>query len=253
MGTWNRWYHRISPRQRLVGQILIFAVVLDLLIATLRTQQFYDHMVSPSLRVRVNGQLVSVNELAHRYQPVVGYRNSLEFPPIAILYFATLRKERLLLAYRVVREDERHPHSLVDSLYRIVRLLYFGSIRDLEYIEYTILLSSGLVEAIRFEEGKPGKLQVEHLPVQLSRTDDGLFRKTYPSHQFLPMTIATGRDATFLVFTMATWNGLFELQAAPAEDSTVIIPSLPLQSLTWRNVFHYRLWRRSGGWLLSAL
>ncbi len=227
----------------IVAIIILLMLALEHILAIIQTNNFLKYTVSAN-----DSLSIKISEIAKKLQPSIAYSKNLRFPPTEIFYYPYLKENKLILSYRIIRENEEHPNAIIDFIYKIFRILYYGSMRDIEYIEYMIDLSSGFVDAIRFEEGKVEKIKVKHLVVEMIRKENGNFTKYYQDNPSHVTIFQADYYAKSIVFVMETWNGLFQVKLKNQTQNDIIVEDLPLHSYSWWVTFKYRIWRRSSGW-----
>lgn len=229
--------------------VLLVGAATEAAIAFWRARQFCNGIAQPNALVEVADRQVSAADLAQAYEPVLVWAAGFEYPPVAIIWYVREQGEMVLLAYRVVREDERHPNRVIQLVYGLWRRVYFGSHRDIEYIELLVDRQSGAAQSIRFEKGEVQGTFVRHVPVELTLRDPerGLFARSGAGQE--APDLLGGTRGERLLFTVETWNGLFEVKESSPEAGAEQGKRLPLVAGDTWLTFRFRMWRRSAGWL----
>jgi len=97
----------------------------------------------------INGQQVS--EFVEEYKPYIYQNNTYAYAPVKLYYEVISDTDYYVVIYRVVWEDELHPNNFIHALYRAYRAVTYGSVNDIEFVEYLINKTTFQVEEIHFE------------------------------------------------------------------------------------------------------
>lgn len=92
-------------------------------------------------------------ELVREFQPIL-YQPQHDKHIPKFMYYRTARKEDTLkITYYTVWDNERHPRYFFHVLYSFLfRKFYYGSIKDIEYIQIDVDLKTRDITDVRFEQ-----------------------------------------------------------------------------------------------------
>ena len=97
----------------------------------------------------VNGK--KVIEIIEKYKPIIYQTENIKKGIQFIFYELIEQKNELVIIYRPVWSDEIHPNPLIHSLYKYYRWIYYGSTKDIEFIEIFIDKKTGEVVSFSYE------------------------------------------------------------------------------------------------------
>lgn len=202
-------------------KILILAIVVAVIIISVTGQhsKSYKHL-SPEEKVMLAGALQRLGSIAGEYAPRISADRVKDLPD-GILYEARSEGDGLRVAYFYGWPAEKHPNKLIHYLYLPWRLLYYGSARDIEYIEVEIGVEDGRVRNIRFEKPVSGAM--------------GIITR----HEKVDIAVE-GASAPGL--KVSSWNHLFEVLEGDAGGASLEAEPEYLDDITFRK---YRIGRRS--------
>jgi len=201
-------------------------------------------MRDPAEEVRMAGEALSLAEAAARFQPVLFIRRGLDYlRPECIVYEAARAARRLLIDYYVQWEDEIAPFVLWHFAYRAFRKIYYGSEKDIEFVQAGIDIDSAQVDSVAFERDPGGKMNNPfpvHELVECSRDGaDGLFKVTVNGKEAQPECVCFegGRP----VLLVAMWNHIYDFY----KGDGVRMDDPPLVPLNDDYYSRYKMWTRS--------
>ncbi|MCF2144498.1 MAG: hypothetical protein K9W42_12430 [Candidatus Heimdallarchaeota archaeon] len=93
----------------------------------------------------------TVIEILNKYKPYIYQDNCLKLDIKFIFYEFICQEDKMILIYRPVWTDEIHPNPLVHNLYKFFRWIFYGSIKDIEFIEIVIDRKTGDILSFSFE------------------------------------------------------------------------------------------------------
>ncbi|MFC1708210.1 hypothetical protein ACFL59_15565 [Planctomycetota bacterium] len=237
-----------------LGVILAAAILMvaEHVYAGVRGRSFVRRLLSSDDVLCLGGKEDSVLKIAERFRPVIAHCDDEPYPPRRLLLLPRVHGDRLLLDYRVVRDNERHPVRVIHYLYCGFRFFYFGSARDIEYIQVEVDLTSGGVAGVAFERARLGKITVQHVASRLELGgDEGepcrLHSGSRPPAAFTPLRREECSSSGLpFVFILASWNGLFRVAETESDIAELLTADgLPVRICDGLTAYRYRLWRRS--------
>ncbi|MFH0873306.1 MAG: hypothetical protein V1846_00485 [Candidatus Komeilibacteria bacterium] len=122
--------------------------------------------------------------LVKEFQPILYQPQHDKYIPKFMYYRTNLKGDTLQITYYTVWDNERHPRYLLHILYAFIfRKFYYGSIKDIEYIQIDIDLNTRTVTDINFEDDNKPNYHVTipfHVKHHLKRvpqpnTNDNIF------------------------------------------------------------------------------
>ena len=194
--------------------------------------------------VSVQGSVVSIEDLAFKHQPLLLMREGTTSPPALGMWWEAIDAgDTIAFIYHPVWQDEVHPIPWVDKLYRIYRVIYYGTpVRDIEYIQVNIRRSDGLIQRIRYEDTSADSYDAptsDHRPIIINRDSSD-----YIKHSNQPKKVWVN-DA-HIMFGIATWS--HQLTLLEDDNHSYIVPvNMQLAYLHEEDYKRYRLARRSQG------
>lgn len=186
---------------------------------------------------KVNGQKVLA--ILEKYKPIIYQKEEIEKEIQFIFYECVEQKDRLVLIYRPVWEDEIHPNPIINQLYKFFRWFYYGSIKDIEFIEIFIDKKTGELLSFSFETF------VEDSSIETPRHEFTIIVKQnkvfYNKTKNEPVTVPF--DGSSCILQVITWNHLFSIPKNPEGQKF----DCPLKLLTNQRYKKYAISRRSSG------
>lgn len=202
--------------------------------------------------VDLGDQSLTVDEIAHRYQPTILLRPNTDSPPaVEMWYEAILLNGELGLVYHPIWKDEIHPKRWAHLAYSVFRAIYYGMpLWDIEYIQINVDLDTGRILRVRYETGEGDEYDrdiSEHLSVLIDRVEGQYIERWENRAGELvegprPIKVAGNKP---LDFGVLTWNHLLVL-ISDRSQYTVPMP-MELIYLTEQNYARHKLCRRSQG------
>jgi hypothetical protein len=154
----------------------------------------------PAAAITVAARATSLEEVARALAPSFWQDPALPGGPLReVLFEGRIEGSRLAILYRTVWDDEVHPTPWMHAVYKPFRELYYGSARDVEYVELDVDLATGALAAVDYQTEALGRAAAD-----------------FPVHERVLAT-GPGRSDTPAAppaFRVLTWNHL--LAAIPA-------------------------------------
>jgi len=194
--------------------------------------------------VSVNDSIVSIENLALEYLPLLFMREGTTSPPALGMWWEAIDAgDTIALIYHPVWQDEVHPIPWVDKLYRVYRAIYYGTpIRDIEYIQVNIRRSDGLIQRIRYEDTTATSYYAptsDHRPVIINRDGYDYIEQSNQSKKF-------SVNGAKIRFGIVTWS--HQLTLLEDNNHSYIVPvNMQLVYLHEEDYKSYRIARRSQG------
>ncbi|MBD3193284.1 MAG: hypothetical protein GF308_21800 [Candidatus Heimdallarchaeota archaeon] len=185
----------------------------------------------------VNGQ--NVLEIIKKYKPIIYQKEDIKNEIKFIFYEFVEQKNTLVLIYRPVWEDEIHPNPIINQFYKIFRWFYYGSIKDIEFIEIFIDKKMGELLSFSFETLAEGSSieAPKHELTTLVKQNKAFFNKNKNKPVFVPF------DGSRCILQVITWNHLFAIPKNLEGEGF----DCPLKPLTEQHFRKYAISRRSSG------
>ena len=201
-------------------------------------------IIDPDDIVDIAGDSLRVEEHAARFVPVVYLHQELDYMrPDRVLYEAVGSGGDVLFNYFVDWPDEIHPLPFVKYPHRVFRAVYYGSPRDIEFVQVGVNRETGDVVSVAFERDPSGR------PNPLAPRHDLVIARRSSKEQDFDVTInGEPFDAEPLEFEgsrvkilTATWNHIYDFYRGEG----VLIDDPPLEPLTDSLYKKYSFSRRS--------
>jgi len=188
----------------------------------------------------VNGK--KVIKIIEEYKPIIYQTENIKKDIQFIFYELVEQKDKLVLIYRPLWNDEIHPNLLIHLLYKFFRWFFYGSTRDIEFVELFIDKKSGKVLSFSFEsltEGSSIKAP-GHEFIEIEKKGSKYYNKT--KNEVLDYEpIENSR----CILQVKTWNHLLTLTGKPKGKKF----DIPLEPLTNWKYQRYSISRRSSGYI----
>lgn len=109
--------------------------------------------LSSSIVVKIAGQPVLIEQLAHDFKPLLFLAPENISPPAVEMWWEAIDTgDSIALVYHPVWQDERHPVPALGYIYSIYRAIVYGiPLRDIEYIQINVAYSDGRISRVRYE------------------------------------------------------------------------------------------------------
>lgn len=200
---------------------MILAIVIAVIIISVSGQYSkpYKHLSSEE-KVMLAGALQRLDSIAREYAPRISADRAEDLPD-QVLYEAYSDGDSLRVAYFYGWPAEKHPNRFIHYMYLPWRMLYYGSARDIEYVDVEIGIEDGRVRNIRFEKPAPGAM--------------GIIMRHEKVDVVVEGALAPG-------LKVSSWNHLFEVSEEGAEGISLEASPEYLDDITFRK---YRIVRRS--------
>ena len=114
----------------------------------------------------INNTKIKIEDLIYQFAPL--FTNNSEMPLQCLFEAIQKDKTKLILIYRFVWKNEKHPNILINTVYTLYRYLWYGSLKDIEAIAIVIDINNNLVEKVIYEEPIIKKIIVEHQIVEVN-------------------------------------------------------------------------------------
>lgn len=198
--------HKISNTLLTVLILIVLAsgVLLGLEITGYETRKY--SVLKPENRI--NG--IKIRSLVEKYKPIIYQPQSIRPNPVFIYYEVTTLGDNITITYYIVWPDEYHPNLLIDSLYRMFRILYFGSSTDIEFVKCILNRSSLDIIEVHFETlVKNTLLEIPEHTLLILRNESGRYVKICgeikETLDFCPFA------NKHLILQVISWNHLFNI------------------------------------------
>ncbi len=188
----------------------------------------------------VNGK--KVMEIVEKYKPIIYQTENIKKDIQLLFYELVEQKEKIVLIYRPVWDDEIHPNPIIHSLYKYFRWIFYGSVKDIEFIEIYIDKKTGEVEAFNYETLAEGSTieAPSHEFTEIERKGEKYYNKTKDIElSYSPF------EGWRCILQVKTWNHLLSITEKP-EGKKYDLPVMPLTNWQFRK---YSISRRSAGYV----
>jgi len=202
-----------------------------------------DYLVlRPDGEIELAGNRLTPYEAAEKYLPVLYLHQNLDYMrPERILFETVDAGDRFLFNYYVHWRDEIHPFPPVHHIYRIFRSAYYGSAKDIEYVQAGVSRDDGSVSRFAFERDPSG-----HSDSFAPRHDTILCERPRGTGEFTVRVNGRENDKRDIEFRdgrptilVATWNHIYDFY--DGEGILMDDPPLePLYSRLYRRLFMSR-------------
>jgi len=212
--------------------------------------------LKPGELVVIGGKMVSIEEVAQKYQPRIFMPIGQESPPPLKMWYEVIRAgdDELVLIYRPAWENEKHPISWMHILYSVFRASYYGyPLIDSEYIQVNVSTGDGLIRRLRFETGMTNNYNIlvsKHLVATATRQPNGdyLLIINERSGEIAATEVVSPLllDGTRPCLGILTWNHLLVLREEGDRQYAKPV-DMELVYLDEREYTRYKFARRSQG------
>lgn len=191
------------------------------------------------------GNPSKIREIVKEYQPIIYQKRILKgYAPSFMLYEAIDRKEEVMINYYTCWKDEIHPFIIIHFLYKIFRILYYGSSYDIEFITLIIDKSSGEILKLEMESdshNNPHTFFSDHIKLSLEKNKDNYYdlkiKNKFAGKIHLP------KQDNRVKIEAITWNHVYGIYKE-GEDY-LEFKEIPLVYLTDKLYKKYRIFLRS--------
>lgn len=191
---------------------------------------------------RVNGK--KAIEIIEKYKPIIHQTENIKKDIQFIFYELIEQKSKLVLIYRPVWDDEIHPNPIIHRLYKYFRWIFYGSIKDIEFIEIYIDKKTGEVVSFNYETQTEGST-IEapgHEFTEIEKKGEKYYNKTKDQELgYNPF------EEYRCILQVKTWNHLLSITEKP-QGKKFDSPVIPLTNWLFRK---YSISRRSAGYVRS--
>lgn len=199
--------------------------------------------LAPDEEIEIAGRTTIIKDGAREFQPLLFVEPLLgPMRPLRIYYDAFQAGARLFINYYVFWQDEIHPNAPWNSAYRVFRKFYYGSARDIEYIQVGVSIETGEPVHLAFERDPSGRHDhptPRHDVVIASALPGGEFEITVNGgdSDTRPLEIDGRRFCVFV----ATWNHIYDFYRGQGDP----VCDPPLEPMTSSLYEKYFMLRRS--------
>lgn len=227
--------------------LILSSAFLGSLVLTGREIRTYDAL-DPDSQIKFKGKETIVRDIVERYQPVLYQLEKLRGPtPSKIFYEVISKNDTLTIVYRYVWPTETHPNQIIAPLYNLFRVVYYGSSKDIEYLQIDVDSSSGEIMRILYETDtreKPNVFLPKHAHTELIKTrESDVYFKKIDGKIVRNFSIQLEKE-TYLKILTITWNHVFDIYQGEKANRINNLVIEPLDSETYKE---YKLSRRSSG------
>lgn len=217
-------------KNKILSGLVVLPIVL-VLTATLtgRTARQYIAL-RPDQAVQIGEKTETVAGWAKTYLPLWSRDERQIKEPLQAVWYEVVESQATYdFVYRAVWEDETHPNAFLDVLYRFWRKAYYGSSRDIEFIELKVDKKNASIKSLQFESGKAdGDWGWKHIPHQMPG------EKIHTENQTHPLLV------------IHTTNHLVRLQHG-SESAAMVRETPEVHALDEAQYQMYKMARRSQG------
>ncbi len=159
-------------------------------------------------------------ELVREHQPILYQPDHDKHEPKFMYYRTKIDGNSLKITYYTVWDNERHPRYLFHVIYSFIfRKFYYGSIKDIEYIQVDVNLDTNEVTDIRYEQ--PHKLDYHlsfpfhrknHLKkVPNAHKNENMFIRFFGSKNIYHGLIKPKFTGQRVHMAVSSWNHIYHL------------------------------------------
>jgi hypothetical protein len=241
----------LKPILSILG-LFVFLVISFLLAGVLtgKDKRSYSVLLPGAIEV-VNGQSITAENLAARYQPKMYVRDVNETPALLWTWYEVVPDANSIdIVYYQNWENEINPDPILYKLYATFRAAYYGyPLYDIEFIQVRIDKATGKIIGLLFETSPEDNFYVtisEHLVARYKLESGGQFIKFLEkrSGDFISESVDhvmfDGEHALFLV---QTWNHLSRLLTL--SDNGIHYIGSDIKFLSEENYSKYKFVRKS--------
>jgi hypothetical protein len=181
-------------------------------------------------------------DIAEKYRPIFYQSETIKYE-IEFIFFEIIEKnDKLILIYRPVWPDEKHPNPIFHFLYKFFRWFYYGSVKDIEFVELVISKRTGEILSFSFEKlaHDSALTTPEHEFTTIVRKGNYFYNETKNNK-----LTAVQLSDSHIVLQVTTWNHLLNI-TKKAEGKKF---NPPLQTLNDQQFRNYAISRRSSGYI----
>jgi hypothetical protein len=192
----------------------------------------------------VNGQ--KIIDILEKYKPIIYQTENIKIEVEYFLYEFVEQEDKLVLLYRPLWRDEIHPNKVIHHLYKYFREIYYGSVKDIEFIEIFVDKKTGDILSFSFETLTPGThlRKPGHEFTNIVKKGDKFYNQTKNDE-----LVSAPFEGSRCVLQVKTWNHLLCINENPEGKKF----DLPLKYLTNWQYRKYAFSRRSSGFIKTPL
>lgn len=195
--------------------------------------------------------------LVKEYQPILYQPKHDKYEPKFMYYRTRIRGNLLQITYYTVWDNERHPKFLLHIIYAFLfRKFYYGTIKDLEYIQIDIDLRTREMTDVRYEQPHKKNYHVilpfhrkRHLKLVPNPNKSEKFflrfhgKKSDQFHGVIKPNFTQKR----IHMAVASWNHIYDLYLKEWDDRVKQFSGLILKKFDYKTYKKYKTHRRSKG------
>jgi len=192
----------------------------------------------------VNGK--QVIDILEKYKPIIYQTDDIKMDIEFFFYEFVEKKDKLVLIYRPLWKDEIHPIPIIHNLYKYFRMIFYGSVKDIEFVEIFVDKLTGDILSFSFEnltEGSPIEAP-EHMFTDIVKKGKKFYNKT-KNDEIVIVPFENSR----VILQVKTWNHLLCINENPQGQKY----DRPLKPLTNWDYRKYSITRRSSGHIKTKL
>lgn len=230
--------------QIIIIVIVLVSAFLVSLYLTGRVEREYD-VIEPDKTVIFKDTSLKTENLATIYLPEFFFPKELQDPkPELVTYEIIQNKNNFSIVYRLIYPTENVPSFYLNKIYSEFRKLYYGSEKDIEFVQIDINKETGIIDRILFETSSVSynSLLQKHIPVEIINEEDKYSLKLGEEKRYfnnIPL------NETHLQLVVISWNHLFNLLNNATDY--IKIENLNLSFLDEKIYKDYKMSRRSNG------
>ncbi len=201
-----------------------------------------------------------ITTLIKEFQPIIYQPKHDKYEPKFMYYRTRIRGNILQVTYYTVWDNERHPRYVFHVLYAFLfRKFYYGSIKDIEFIQIDIDLLTKQITDIRYDQPnknnynvmfpfhRPNHLKRLPLPNSLPNKEDYVFVKFHGKENRYHGLIRPRFTNQRVHMAVASWNHVYDLYIKDLDDKAKQFSGLLLQKFDYKTYKKYKTNRRSKG------
>jgi len=194
--------------------------------------------------------------LVREFQPIIYQPQHDKYEPKFMYYRTRIRGNLLQITYYTVWDNERHPRYILHVLYAFLfRKFYYGSIKDIEYIQVDVDLINKSIVNIRYDQPHNQNYHVMipfHKPNQLKRVPqpqvgEPVFIKFHGKENQFHGLIKPRFKEKRVQMLVASWNHIYDVYLEDLGDKVREFQSLMLEKFDYKAYKKYKAYRRRKG------
>lgn len=185
----------------------------------------------------IKNKKLKIKDIINDYKPLILQKKNLRGPKPSNLFYEVIdnNKDYLSIIYRVVWPDEIHPNVILNFIYKIFRIFYFGSKKDIEIILIHVNKLTGNIVELKYESD--------------STMDPDVFKSDHRLVSFNKSDLESLEIKAQILIPVLTWNHVFDSKLRKEKSENILLGydlyNLPVYSLTNKLYKKFRFDRRS--------